>query len=94
MGVLLPFTFHFQGYVDIKVKRIDPVSLQEMQVPAVLISVAEFSLLHHLIRTLVPYMSPQVPSTSDSSPSVFAGTCSICLDRKTDLVLPCMVTCT
>lgn len=94
LGVLLPLTFHFKGYVDIKVKRIDPVSLQEIQTPAVVLSVAEFSQLYHLIRTLVPYMSPQAFSTSDSSPSVFAGICSICLDRKTDLVLPCMVTCT
>lgn len=89
--ILLPVTFHFQGYVDIKVKRIDPVTLAELDSPAIVLSVAGFSDVYHMISTLMPYMSPQVPSTSDLIPSVHAGICSICLDRKTDLVLPCMV---
>ena len=89
---LLPVTFHFQGYVDIKVKRIDPATLAEQASPVIVLSVSVFSDVYHLISTLLPCMSPQAPSSSDPMPSVHAGICSICLDRKTDLVLPCMVT--
>ena len=91
LALFLPITFRFNGYVDIEVHRVDPVSLEVLPDVLKVLSISEFSQLFSLLRTLVSYMSPQPLTSLDQSPCEYTGVCSICLDRKTDLVLPCMV---
>lgn len=92
MSVLLPLTFRINGFVDVVAKKLDPNTREPIPGSRRVFTVNEFTYLFQLLRALIPMMTPAFGHVSDlPAETVHVGICSICLDRKTDLVLPCLV---